>query len=86
MVNLISPIIPHWKVDSSSNTLCRCYKDWMDGIVQLRRPDMDPSEAAALQCTPASPVSDDDLAEAAHFSHYAFAAYGYMLYVFSKPE
>ena len=58
----------------------------LDGLVQLRRPDMDPSEAAALQCMPASPVSDHDLAEAAHFSHYAFAAYGYMLYVFSKPE
>ena len=31
-------------------------------------------------------VSDDDVAEAAHFSKYAYAAYGYMMYLMSKPK
>jgi len=31
-------------------------------------------------------VSDADLDEAAHFAKFAFAAYGYMLYVWSKPQ
>ena len=30
-------------------------------------------------------VSNVDVAEAAHFANYSFAAYGYLLYVFSKP-
>lgn len=30
-------------------------------------------------------VSDEDVAEAAHYVKYSFAAYGYLLYVFSKP-
>lgn len=30
-------------------------------------------------------VSDADVAEAAHFVKYSFAAYGYLLYLFSKP-
>ena len=39
-----------------------------------------------LQSGAREPVSDADLDEAAHFSKFAFAAYGYMLYVWSKPQ
>ena len=31
-------------------------------------------------------VSDGDLAEAAHFSKYAYVAYGYTMYLMSKPK
>jgi hypothetical protein len=31
-------------------------------------------------------VSDEDLQEAAHYAKYAFAAYGYLLYIWSKPQ
>lgn len=39
-----------------------------------------------MQCSPLEGVSDGDLAEAAHYSKFAFAAYGYMLYIWSKPQ
>ena len=32
------------------------------------------------------PVSDHDLDEAAHYCRYAFAAYGYLLYIWSQPQ
>lgn len=50
------------------------------------RPGLSPREAAALQCCALEAVSDADVAEAAHYSKYAFAAYGYMLYIWSKPQ
>lgn len=31
-------------------------------------------------------VGDHDLDEAAHYSRYAFAAYGYLLYIWSQPQ
>lgn len=31
-------------------------------------------------------VSDKDLKSAAHFCNFAFAAYGYMLYIWSQPS
>ena len=34
----------------------------------------------------ASPVSDDELYLASHYCNYAFAAYGYMLYIWSQPH
>jgi hypothetical protein len=39
-----------------------------------------------MQCIAKEAVSDEDLMEAAHFSKFAFAAYGYMLYIWSKPQ
>jgi hypothetical protein len=30
-------------------------------------------------------VADADVAEAAYYAKYSFAAYGYLLYLFSKP-
>ena len=30
-------------------------------------------------------VSDEDVAEATYYVKYSYAAYGYLLYVFSKP-
>ena len=39
-----------------------------------------------MQCAAMEAVLPDDLAEAAHYSTYAFAAYGYMLYIWSKPQ
>lgn len=47
---------------------------------------MSPREAAAMQCCALEQVSDVDIQEAAHYSKYAFAAYGYMLYIWSKPQ
>ena len=31
-------------------------------------------------------VSDHDLDETAHYCRYAFAAYGYLLYIWSQPQ
>lgn len=39
-----------------------------------------------MQCCARDSVSDGDIEEAAYFSKYAFAAYGYMLYIWSKPQ
>ncbi len=39
-----------------------------------------------MQCCARDAVSDADIEEAAYFSKYAFAAYGYMLYIWSKPQ
>ena len=30
-------------------------------------------------------VADDDVADAAHYAKYSFAAYGYLLYMLSSP-
>lgn len=51
-----------------------------------RRPELSPEEAVRLQSGVRDAVSDEDLEEAAHFAKYAFAAYGYMLYVWSRPQ
>ncbi|CAL8465267.1 g4802 [Coccomyxa elongata] len=50
------------------------------------RPDLTAKQAAAMQCCARDAVSDADIEEAAYFSKYAFAAYGYMLYIWSKPQ
>lgn len=50
------------------------------------RPDLTPKEAASMQCSSRDVVSDEDIEEAAYYSKYAFAAYGYMLYIWSKPQ
>ena len=50
------------------------------------RKDLDAQQAASLQCAAVEHVSDDDLREAAYYAKYAFAAYGYMLYIWSKPQ
>ena len=39
-----------------------------------------------MQCAAVDHVSDADVTEAAHYCKYAFAAYGYMLYIWSKPQ
>lgn len=39
-----------------------------------------------MQCSSRDVVSDEDIEEAAYYSKYAFAAYGYMLYIWSKPQ
>ena len=56
------------------NTVCCC------------RRDLTPQQAASLQCAAVDHVSDKDMVEAAYFAKYAFAAYGYMLYIWSKPQ
>ena len=51
------------------------------------RPHLDPGEAAAQQGLPKfKVVGGHDLRTAAHFCNYAFAAYGYMLYIWSQPS
>ena len=50
------------------------------------RRDLTPQQAASLQCAAVDHVSDKDVVEAAYFAKYAFAAYGYMLYIWSKPQ
>ena len=50
------------------------------------RPCMDADEAAVKQLPVFESVSDKDLRTAAHFCNYAFAAYGYMLYIWSQPS
>jgi len=50
------------------------------------REDLTPEQAASLQCATVEHVSDEDLQEAAQYAKYAFAAYGYMLYIWSKPQ
>ena len=51
------------------------------------RPHLDPGEAADRQSLPKfKVVGSHDLKTAAHFCNYAFAAYGYMLYIWSQPS
>eukprot|EP00884_Botryococcus_braunii_P013119 jgi/Botrbrau1/21808/Bobra.0190s0028.1 len=50
------------------------------------RPDLDPREAVLKLVGDYDTVSDRDLSDAAHFVKYAFGAYGYMLYLWSKPQ
>ena len=52
----------------------------------IHRPDLTARQAASMQCSAKESVSDEDIEEAAYFSKYAFAAYGYMLYIWSKPQ
>ncbi|CAK0786854.1 hypothetical protein CVIRNUC_010068 [Coccomyxa viridis] len=56
------------------------------GIGAEMRRDLTPQQAASLQCAAVDHVSDKDVVEAAYFAKYAFAAYGYMLYIWSKPQ
>ena len=55
-------------------------------LVHCCRRDLTPQQAASLQCAAVDHVSDKDVQEAAYFAKYAFAAYGYMLYIWSKPQ
>ena len=50
------------------------------------RPDWTPQEAAVRQGPGYEEVDPKDLGEAAHFCRFAFAAYGYMLYIWSRPQ
>ncbi len=50
------------------------------------RPDWTPQEAAQMQGPQYEEVDPHDLGEAAHFCRFAFAAYGYMLYIWSRPQ
>lgn len=52
----------------------------------MSRPSLAPAEAVASHVDPLTPVDDDDVYLAAHFCNYAFAAYGYMLYIWSTPN
>ena len=52
----------------------------------LYRPDWTPQEAAQMQGPQYEEVDPHDLGEAAHFCRFAFAAYGYMLYIWSRPQ
>ena len=57
---------------------------WSD--VFTCRPDWTPQEAAVRQGPDYEEVDPKDLGEAAHFCRFAFAAYGYMLYIWSRPQ
>ena len=59
--------------DSEPASFCSC------------SPGMDPHEAAEAQGRHHKAVSTADLLEAAHYVNFAFASYGYMLYIWSKP-
>ena len=54
--------------------------------VLVCRPDWTPQEAAVRQGPDYEEVDPKDLGEAAHFCRFAFAAYGYMLYIWSRPQ
>lgn len=56
------------------------------GIAAELRPEWTPQEAAQRQGPEYEQVEPKDLAEAAHFCRFAFAAYGYMLYIWSRPQ
>eukprot|EP00891_Asterochloris_glomerata_P009487 jgi/Astpho2/9487/fgenesh1_pg.00145_%23_78_t len=55
------------------------------GMMCELNPGMDPHEAAEAQGRHHKAVSTADLLEAAHYVNFAFASYGYMLYIWSKP-
>ena len=59
---------------------------WAGQLSPHCRGDLTPQQAASLQCANVEHVSDEDLREAAYYAKYAFAAYGYMLYIWSKPQ
>ncbi len=70
-----------------------CAAPWTEPPLAVRptvvcccRRDLTPQQAASLQCAAVDHVSDKDVVEAAYFAKYAFAAYGYMLYIWSKPQ
>lgn len=50
------------------------------------RSEWTPRRAARLQAPGLEGVSSKDINTAAHFMKYAFAAYGYMLYIWSEPR
>ncbi|KAL0029095.1 hypothetical protein WJX77_006448 [Trebouxia sp. C0004] len=56
------------------------------GIAAELKPDWTPQEAAQMQGSQYEEVDPHDLGEAAHFCRFAFAAYGYMLYIWSRPQ
>ncbi|KAK9847646.1 hypothetical protein WJX84_000251 [Apatococcus fuscideae] len=56
------------------------------GIASDMRSEWTPRRAARLQAPGLEAVSCKDLETAAHFMKYAFAAYGYMLYIWSEPR
>ncbi|KAL3156144.1 hypothetical protein ABBQ32_012435 [Trebouxia sp. C0010 RCD-2024] len=56
------------------------------GVAAEHRPDWTPQEAAVRQGPSYEEVNPTDLGEAAHFCRFAFAAYGYMLYIWSRPQ
>ncbi|KAK9805494.1 hypothetical protein WJX72_001323 [[Myrmecia] bisecta] len=56
------------------------------GLAAELRPDWDPQEAVHRQGSHYEAVLSDDVYIAAHFSKFAFAAYGYMLYIWSQPR
>lgn len=71
-------------------TTMHCNHQWIVCAVMLCvcacRPDWTPQEAAQIQGPQYEEVDDHDLGEAAHFCRFAFAAYGYMLYIWSRPQ
>ena len=52
----------------------------------VRSEGLSVADAASRQVEAKSPVSDEELYMASHFCNYAFAAYGYMLFIWSKPR
>ena len=63
-----------------------------DGLAEVSlaicREDMDVEDVSErhAQRWAFEAVSDHDLDEAAHYCRYAFAAYGYLLYIWAQPQ
>ena len=57
-------------------------------LVEACRPKWDLEEFASRHSEhwALDAVSDHDLDETAHYCRYAFAAYGYLLYIWSQPQ
>ena len=51
----------------------------------LCRKKLSVQEALDVTTAQRERVADEDVAEAAYYVKYSYAAYGYLLYVFSKP-
>ena len=56
------------------------------GIAVELRPEWSPKQAAQQQGPHYEQVDPKDLGEASHYCRFAFAAYGYMLFIWNRPK
>ena len=54
------------------------------GMAARLRPDLDPAAAALAASAPAARVELREIGAATHVAHFAFAAYGYLLYLWGR--
>ncbi len=65
--------------------LVACSDEEPDLVLLVCRKQLSVQQALDVTTAQRERVSDEDVAEATDYCKYSYAAYGYLLYVFSKP-